>query len=178
MSERKPVTKRMRFQVFKRDGFKCQYCGRTPPTVVLEVDHIHPVAKGGKNQSDNLLTACFDCNRGKGAELLSSVPASLIDRATVLREKQDQVKAYSKLLREIDQHLEDLVDRLGTVLARHFKDKAFSGTFRDSIKANFASVLPEDRLFFAMTKACVKCASADAACRYFCGICWNMIRGE
>ena len=38
---RVPMSKKMRFDVFKRDGFQCQYCGSTPPSVVLEVDHIH-----------------------------------------------------------------------------------------------------------------------------------------
>ncbi|MDE2468816.1 MAG: HNH endonuclease, partial [Bradyrhizobium sp.] len=70
--ERKAISKKMRFSVFKRDCFKCQYCGKTPPTVVLEIDHIVPVSAGGENGIDNLLTACFECNRGKGAELLSS----------------------------------------------------------------------------------------------------------
>ena len=59
------VSKRTRFEVFKRDGFTCQYCGRTPPTVTLECDHVHPRARGGGNQLCNLRTACSDCNLGK-----------------------------------------------------------------------------------------------------------------
>lgn len=46
---RKNITKKMRFDVFKRDTFTCQYCGRVAPDVVLEIDHIKPVAKGGTN---------------------------------------------------------------------------------------------------------------------------------
>ncbi len=34
--ERKPLSKKMRFDVFKRDGFQCQYCGAMPPNIVLE----------------------------------------------------------------------------------------------------------------------------------------------
>lgn len=52
------TSKRLRFEVFKRDGFTCQYCGRTPPGVVLEVDHILPSSKGGQTTTANLLTAC------------------------------------------------------------------------------------------------------------------------
>ena len=43
MSKRKSLSKKIRFEVFKRDKFTCQYCGKTAPNVVLEVDHIEPV---------------------------------------------------------------------------------------------------------------------------------------
>lgn len=176
--ERKPISKRLRFSVFKRDSFRCQYCGRTPPAVVLEVDHIHPVSAGGKNNADNLLTACFDCNRGKGAGLLSDVPESLEQRAAVLREKQDQAKAYSKLLREIEKHKDAIVDRVEQVFKRHFPTRQFTASFRDSVRVNFVEKLAEDRLLLAITKACTRREdSASEATKYFCGVCWNMIRG-
>ena len=71
MSERKPLSKKIRFEVFKRDKFTCQYCGRMAPDVILEVDHIKPVSKGGKNDLLNLITSCRDCNRGKGKTRIS-----------------------------------------------------------------------------------------------------------
>lgn len=49
MSKRKSISKKLRFEVFKRDSFTCQYCGKMAPDVVLEVDHINPVASGGEN---------------------------------------------------------------------------------------------------------------------------------
>ena len=71
MAERKPLSKKMRFEVFKRDKFTCQYCGRMAPDVILEVDHIKPVAEGGNNGMMNLITSCRDCNRGKGKRKIS-----------------------------------------------------------------------------------------------------------
>ncbi len=65
MADRKPISKKTRFEVFKRDKFTCQYCGRMSPDVILEVDHIKPVADGGTNKLINLITSCRDCNRGK-----------------------------------------------------------------------------------------------------------------
>jgi len=53
-TDRKPIGKRLRFEVFKRDGFKCQYCGVQAPDAVLEVDHINPVSKGGENDMDTV----------------------------------------------------------------------------------------------------------------------------
>lgn len=67
------LSKSRRFEVFKRDSFTCQYCGRRPPEVVLEVDHIHPRSLGGGDDELNLLTACYECNRGKAAKLLAEV---------------------------------------------------------------------------------------------------------
>lgn len=71
MAERKAIGKKIRFEVFKRDSFRCQYCGRSAPDVILEVDHIIPVAEGGKNDVMNLITSCRECNRGKGKRLLT-----------------------------------------------------------------------------------------------------------
>ena len=59
MAKRKNLSKSVRFEVFKRDSFKCQYCGKSAPDVVLEVDHIIPVSKGGDNDISNLITACL-----------------------------------------------------------------------------------------------------------------------
>ncbi len=63
--EKSRGSNRLRFEVFKRDSFRCKYCGRTSEEVPLEVDHIVPRIKGGKSEIDNLVTACRDCNRGK-----------------------------------------------------------------------------------------------------------------
>ncbi|MCL5099991.1 MAG: HNH endonuclease [Candidatus Marsarchaeota archaeon] len=61
----------IRFDVFRRDNFTCQYCGRKPPEVELEVDHVIPRALGGSNDISNLKTACRECNRGKGKKPLN-----------------------------------------------------------------------------------------------------------
>lgn len=61
----------LRFAIFERDGFTCGYCGRRPPAVELQVDHIIPRAKGGGDALMNLITCCSLCNMGKGARLLS-----------------------------------------------------------------------------------------------------------
>ncbi len=65
---RKNLTKKQRFTILKRDNFTCRYCGRKIPEVILEIDHIVPVSKGGTNELNNLITSCRDCNRGKGAD--------------------------------------------------------------------------------------------------------------
>jgi len=60
---------RLRFNVFKRDNFRCMACGRSPashPGLELEIDHDVPYSVGGETVIENLRTLCRDCNRGKG----------------------------------------------------------------------------------------------------------------
>lgn len=59
----------LRYQILRRDRFRCVTCGRSPATdlgCVLHVDHIVAFARGGKTRLDNLRTLCEDCNLGKG----------------------------------------------------------------------------------------------------------------
>jgi 5-methylcytosine-specific restriction endonuclease McrA len=58
-------------KVFKRDHFKCQYCGldglhKFENWLILTVDHVHPHARGGGRHLENLVTACQPCNLLKG----------------------------------------------------------------------------------------------------------------
>lgn len=62
------VSSRLRYEVFRRDGFTCRYCGRKAPDVKLQVDAVTPEALGGSHRDpSNLATACADCNSGKSA---------------------------------------------------------------------------------------------------------------
>jgi len=67
--KRQPIKPSLRFEILKRDGYRCQMCGVTAKDgATLEIDHIHPVSKGGTNNPDNLQVLCRDCNAGKGAQ--------------------------------------------------------------------------------------------------------------
>lgn len=64
--QRKLLTPKLRYEIMKRDHFRCVLCGKeSKDGVELEVDHIHPVSKGGKTVPENLRTLCRECNRGK-----------------------------------------------------------------------------------------------------------------
>lgn len=92
--KRKGLSKKTRFEVFKRDSFTCQYCGAQAPDVVLRVDHINPVAGGGDNDILNLITACEPCNQGKGARTLddNSVIAKQKAQLDELNERREQLE--------------------------------------------------------------------------------------
>ena len=82
---RQPIPRKLRHEVFKRDGYRCRECGASKEETSLEIDHIVPVAKGGTNDIDNLQTLCRECNRMKhtdewvGGETDSSQIENLID---------------------------------------------------------------------------------------------------
>ena len=60
------ASKSRRFEILRRDNFRCQLCGRSAQDgVSLEVDHIKPRAKGGVAVPWNLWTLCADCNGAK-----------------------------------------------------------------------------------------------------------------
>ena len=96
------VPTRVRFEVLKRDGFMCVYCGKGPPSVLLHVDHIDPVAGGGGNDVPNLATACDRCNLGKGAIPLDSAAEAHLRSRNTEREKgiAEQVQLYNEWKRE------------------------------------------------------------------------------
>ena len=65
--QRSLMTDSLRYDIMKRDGFRCVLCGRSAQDgVSLHVDHILPVSKGGKTEPSNLWTLCEQCNLGKG----------------------------------------------------------------------------------------------------------------
>ena len=64
--ERGKVSNRMRFSIYERDGYRCRNCGVSQRYADLEIDHIIPIAKGGKSDYDNLQTLCHKCNVYKG----------------------------------------------------------------------------------------------------------------
>jgi hypothetical protein len=103
MAERKSISKKVRFEIFKRDSFTCQYCGRSAPDAVLEVDHIIAVANGGNNEITNLITSCFDCNRGKKHRKLTDSQAIKVQKKELdkLNKRKEQLEMMAKWQMEL-----------------------------------------------------------------------------
>ena len=188
------LSKRQRFEVFKRDNFTCQYCGRKPPDVILEVDHVCAVVSGGTNEDYNLLTSCFDCNRGKGSSPIKVIPIDIEERRLLAEERRDQVRAYEETLQHIREENEARIDavistyetsiydyycRLNRTRTLEEQEPAYVGFSRVSIR-NFLKLLPLPVVQEAMEIACDKMIdgriSSNELFRYFCGICWNKIK--
>ncbi|MFA7177771.1 MAG: HNH endonuclease [Smithellaceae bacterium] len=178
---RATISKRARFEVFKRDRFTCQYCGRTPPDVVLEIDHVIPVGSGGTNDRVNLVTACFDCNRGKSARALSEVSASVSAAQQVEIERRQQTESLNRWLMKCRKQDDAAVLRIagywGDVM---YPDEpgqwALSDHRHQSIRT-FLKRLPEAEIFDAIDGTATRDhLQGQARFKYFCGICWSKIK--
>lgn len=119
MTNRKPLGKKIRFEVFKRDKFTCQYCGAKAPDAVLHADHLHPVAKGGKNDILNLVTACQGCNSGKGARLIddSSVVERQRAQLEILEARREQLQMMLEWRDELERVKTNTVEMIAERIA-------------------------------------------------------------
>lgn len=174
---RKAVSTRTRFEVFKRDEFTCQYCGRTPPAAVLHIDHVVPVAKGGSNDLDNLVTSCKDCNLGKSDVPLAEVrPRPGADKLLEMREAREQLQAYQDFLleerAEREAHAEVLASHIATRLDIELRER----NLRDI--AGFMRDLPLADMLDAIDVVERKNLRGYSAWQYLCGVCWTKVKAR
>jgi hypothetical protein len=122
-----PISKSVRFEIFARDGFICQYCGTRPPDVVLEVDHIYPVSKGGTDDLINLVTSCYDCNRGKSARELGKFQPRPDADLELLKVQQEhaEVARYLKAKRKRDAAIRKACCALGETWLKYLTPKSW-----------------------------------------------------
>ena len=174
------ISKKIRFEVFKRDGFACAYCGKTPPTIILEVDHIDPKSKDGTDDINNLITACFDCNRGKKDIPLNKIPSKIQENIEVLQEQEEQIKAYRKFIRKIQTRQSRDYEKINSIYNEKFQGWSLSESFKIGSLKTFLSKLPLHEVEEAMIIAANKFTKAgkDKVIPYFCGICWMKIKGQ
>lgn len=120
MADRKPLSKSLRYEILKRDSFTCQYCGHMAPEVILEVDHIIPVAEGGEDEVFNLITSCRDCNRGKGARQLDDNTA--LNKQKQLLKDSNEMREQIELMIQWKQELKEAFDKQVDALSEHWSE--------------------------------------------------------
>ena len=183
MRKRKSLSTRTRFEIFKRDGFKCLYCGKSAPSVILNVDHVLPVCEGGTNEHANLITACRECNLGKGGVLLANKPASLRETERLERERFAQLKAYNLWLAEKRTQEERWLREVSDFWVRlEGEDPATFrvGREREMMVAQFLKRLPAEQIIDALTITYGKpwIRREPDRIRYLAGVCWKKIKGQ
>lgn len=180
---RRSISKKTRFDIFKRDAFTCQYCGRKPPAVVLELDHIIPVCEGGTDDEANLLCSCFDCNRGKGGTPLDVIPLSVVDRLARQKELAEQVHALNQFQEEQRESIECHIEELGIYWNDHIQQEKGAWIFGDerqkSVRHFLKFLTPSDireAIDLAMFRSRPSGDYDRKTWLYFCKVCWNWIK--
>jgi HNH endonuclease len=186
MSEK--VSKSMRFDVFHRDAFTCQYCGRKPPEVVLNADHIIAVSSGGKSEMDNLITACFECNNGKRAKPLERIPAALALSDEKRAERLEQLAAYHQYLQQQARMKEQFMQHVIIAWAEmsgQKKEDVLTWTvpygFGEAGRKFLRYLTPEEvieAIYIAFDRYPYAEPASTPRFKFFCGVCWKKIRSK
>lgn len=170
------VSRRLRFEILRRDNHSCRYCGRSAPDVPLTVDHVVPVALGGGDEPGNLVAACKDCNSGKssvpaGAPLVDDVAADAARWARAMQQVAE-IRAAARASRM------DVKWWFGGIWDSwvNWKDEPYKvpDDAVDSVIRFLTAGLERDEI-----KDLVRVAmqsSSPEKWRYFCGCCWNRLR--
>lgn len=174
---RKSISKRKRFEVLKRDGFRCFYCGRTPPEVVLQVDHVLAVAKGGTADLANLVTSCADCNLGKSDKDLTAIPEALEAQIQRTQEAVTKLRAHSDAIEEMMAiEVGDAWDVLEALDLWQLKmDKTVPSSWFRGV-SSLLKRMPKDAMI--RRASWVKGVHRKDKDRFlvFCKSCWNYVR--
>lgn len=181
MATRKALSQKTRFEVFKRDSFKCQYCGRAAPEVVLHVDHIQPIAEGGDSDLLNLITACQECNSGKGARLIGDHAAVEKQRKALeeMAERREQLAMMLEWRNEMKNFEESEID-IAENQIRECINKEWS--FTEYGRRSAKGIIRKYGLFEVLTA--IDIASNNPSLRisglfpYLYGICRNRVARE
>ncbi len=169
------VSKRLRFEVLRRDNHACRYCGRSAPGVQLTVDHVVPVALGGGDDPTNLVAACRDCNGGK-----SSVPADSTMVDDVAQDALRWAKAMelaaaeraADRVRVEELHGQFVIEWESWTNGRGLtmpKPSSWSSTVDQFLNSGLSMSDLHELIAVAME------SKANDIWRYFCGCCWRRI---
>jgi len=175
------VSKRLRYEILRRDSHTCRYCGASAPDAPLRVDHVTPVALGGTDTPDNLVTSCEPCNNGKSS--------ATVDSAVVANVSNDALRWADAMKQAADNLLEQEKPKLayrsaflaewqrwGVGEGEDRKDVELPADWKASIERFRVAGLPvqvwADTVDTSMGNDKVLPANKF---KYCCGIAWNQV---
>lgn len=174
------VSKRLRYEILRRDNYTCRYCGASAPDVPLRVDHVTPVALGGTDTADNLVTACEPCNSGKSSSSPDAAHVAAVSD-DALRWAEAMKQAADNLRKQETPKLEYRDAFLAEWNRWHLgKDETKKVPLPNNWKqtvdrfrlAGIPTWMWADIVDAAMANQKVK---PDSKFRYVCGIAWNKV---
>lgn len=172
------VSKRLRFEILRRDNHTCQYCGEKAPDVTLHVDHVIPVTLGGSDQPGNLVAACKDCNSGKSsAQLDGPAVEGLNSRAAAYAiDLTDRMTRVRGRIQAEDEFLEEFEDSWNR-WSRGDKRVPLPADYRPAIHRFARMGIPSELICRAIDIAMTKegLSGLGVEFRYMCGVVWRTL---
>jgi hypothetical protein len=174
------VSKRLRFEILRRDNHACRYCGGAAPDARLTVDHVVPVALGGSDEPTNLVAACADCNGGKSA-MAPDAPVVADVQADALRWGRAMEEA-ARITRQAMEDRELFADAFGATVWDNwtwdFGKQTFPlpGEWKESVlRFKDAGIDMDD--FERAVETAMRNRKVDPGqkFRYMCGVLWSVI---
>ncbi|MEU9578822.1 HNH endonuclease [Streptomyces chilikensis] len=176
------VSKRLRYEVLRRDNHTCRYCGAAAPDVKLTVDHVVPQALGGSDEPSNLVTACEACNSGKtsvpaDAPIVASVADDALRWAEAMKKAAEMAHADHQARLDYREAFRAAWDDWSYGPDHDKKPLPLPDGWAGSLDSMREAGLPDWELSEAVTAAmsAQKVTPANTF-RYFCGICWKKVR--
>lgn len=176
------ISKRLRFEILRRDGFKCRYCGATAQESELTVDHVYPVALGGEDKPGNLACACIPCNSGKASTRPDEVSVSDVEEDAFRWACAVELAASQRRSgrAERDCYLDDFKEAWDKWT---YGDEGLPVPIEEDWTQSIGEFLEQgldvrDLLEFlnaSMGRAYVEPADTW---KYFCGMCWRTIESQ
>lgn len=175
------VSKRLRFEILRRDNHTCQYCGEKAPDVTLHVDHVKPKALGGSDGPENLVAACKDCNAGKTSSALDAPIVEAIAQrnldweiraAHLAAQMRGTLERDQNYCDEIQEHWGAWLDHLGRVFEMPMGWQASTLTW-----AGMGVPLEVAKLALDVAMSAARVEDADRF-RYFAGVLWRQIKSH
>lgn len=173
------ISKRLRYEILRRDNHTCRYCGRAAPAVALTVDHVLPVTLGGTDDATNLVAACPECNAGKSSSspdqpLVDQVSEDAIRWARAIAQAAaymvEDVDLRGRLNREFDAlWAENCINTVGREWTR-------PAGWAEDLDAFRARGLPQPAIIDAFWISFGARVPTGDVWRYMCGICWKRVR--
>lgn len=168
------ISKRLRYEVLRRDNHTCRYCGATAPDAKLTVDHVLPTALGGTDLAGNLVAACSDCNSGKSS---ATPDQSMVDQvsedAMIWAQAQRDAAAIREAEREARQaYVDAAIVHAGGCFYRLPANA--ESTFANLYNAG----LSIKELKEAMDIAAGAFGIHTSRFGYFCGVAWKRVQAQ
>lgn len=177
------ISKRLRYEVLRRDNYTCRYCGAKAPDVTLVADAVVPEALGGSHRDPaNLVTACEACNSGKSATppdapLVAEVADRALEWAQAMRHAQAKMLADMAAREQDRNQFQEWWDGWrrvqGDTQTSIPKDPAWWVTVDQLLAAGLPLAALRECIDLTMSRKNLK---DESRFRYMCGIAWNKVK--